>query len=138
MAISFDEIENAFFFVSMDQKYMHNAYLCKETGQIFYTSEMGDSDELPGDVDDPDKYITIPHKNDLDLGKALVIEFTSEYLPEALDRVYSIFRSRGAYSRYKDLLDEKGLLDKWHRFEDERQKVALKKWCRENSIEIEG
>ena len=138
MAISFDEIENAFFFVSMDQKYMHNAYLCKETGQIFYTSEMGDSDELPKDVDDPDKYITIPHKNDLDLGKALVIEFTSEYLPEALDRVYSIFRSRGAYSRYKDLLDEKGLLDKWHRFEDERQKVALKKWCRENSIEIEG
>jgi hypothetical protein len=138
MAISFDEIENAFFFVSMDQKYMHDAYLCKETGQIFYTSSMGDSDELPEDVDDPDKYITIPHKNDLDLGKALVIEFTSEYLPEALDRVYSIFHSGGAYSRYKDLLDEKGLLDKWHRFEDERQKVALKKWCRENSIEIEG
>ena len=138
MAISFDDIENAFFFVSMDQKYMHDAYLCKETGQIFYTSELVDSDDLPEDIDDPDKYITIPHKNDLELGKSLVIEFTSEYLPEALDRVYSIFRSRGAYSRYKDLLDEKGLLDKWHRFEDERQKVALKKWCRENSIEIEG
>jgi len=138
MAISFDDIENAFFFVSMDQKYMHNAYLCKETGQIFYTSEMGDSDELPEDVDDPDKYLTIPHKNDLELGKALVIEFTSEYLPEELDRVYSIFRSRGAYSRYKDLLDEKGLLDEWYRFENERQRVALKEWCRENSIEIEG
>ena len=138
MAISFDDIENAFIFVSMDQKYMHNAYLCKETGQIFYTSEMGDSEELPDDVDDPNKYITIPHKNDLELGKALVIEFTSEYLPEELDRVYSIFRSRGAYSRYKDLLDEKGLLDKWHKFEDERQQVALKSWCRENSIEFEG
>ena len=138
MAISFDDIENAFFFVSMDQKYMHNAYLCKETGQIFYTSEMGDSDELPEDIDDPDKYITIPHKNDLELGKALVIEFTSEYLPEELDRVYPIFRSRGAYSRYKDLLDEKGLLDEWYRFENERQRVALKDWCRGNSIEIEG
>ena len=57
MAISFDDIENAFFFVSMDQKYMHNAYLCKKTGQIFYTSEMGDSDELPEDIDDPDKYM---------------------------------------------------------------------------------
>ncbi len=138
MAISFDDIENAFFFVSMDQKYMHNAYLCKETGQIFYTSEMGDSDEIPENIDDPDKYITIPHKNDLELGKALVIEFTSEYLPEELDRVYSIFRSRGAYSRYKDLIDEKGLLDKWHKFEDERQKAAIKKWCEENRVEIEG
>jgi len=138
MAISFDDIENAFFFVSMDQKYMHNAYLCKETGKIFYTSEMGDSDELPEDVDDPDKYITIPHKNDLELGKALVIEFTSENFPEELDRVYSIFHRRGAYSRYKDFLDGKGFLDKWHRFENERRRVALKEWCRGNSLEIEG
>jgi hypothetical protein len=60
MAISFDDIENAFLFVSMDQQYMHHAYLCKDTGQTFYVSEMGDSDELPEDIDDPDKYITIP------------------------------------------------------------------------------
>ena len=137
MAISFDEIENAFFFVSMDQQYMHSAYLCKETGQIFYTSEMGDSDELPEDIDDP-KYISIPHRNNLDLGKPLVIEFTSEYLPDELEKVYSIFRSKGAYSRYKELLESKGFLDKWYEFEDERQKVALKEWCRENSIEIGG
>jgi len=138
MTISFDDIENAFFFVSMDQKYMHNAYLCKETGQIFYTSEMGDSDELPEDVDDPDKYISVPHKNDLELGKALVIEFTSEYFPEELDRVYSIFRRKGAYSRYKDFLDEKGLLDKWHSFENERRRVALEEWCKRKSIKIDG
>ena len=136
MAISFDDIENAFFFVSMDQMFMHNAYLCKETGEIFYTSEMGDSDELPEDIDDPEKYVTIPHKNELDLGKALVIEFTSEYLPEELDTVYSVFRRKSAYSRYKDLLERKGALEAWYKFENERQKAALKEWCRENNIEI--
>jgi hypothetical protein len=136
MAISFDDIENAFFFVSMDQQSMHNAYLCKETGQIFYTSEIGDSDVLPEDIDDPDKYITIPHKNDLELGKALVIEFTSKYFPEELDRVYSMFRSKGAYSRYKDLLERKGFLDEWYKYENERQKAALKEWCMENNIKI--
>jgi hypothetical protein len=138
MGISFDDIENAFFFVSLDQQYINNAYLCKETGQIFYTSEIGDSDELPEDIDDPEKYITIPHKNDLELGKTLVIEFTSKYLSEELDRVLSIFRSRGAYARYKDLLERKGFLDEWYKFENDRQKVALKEWSRENSIEIEG
>ena len=138
MAISFDDIENAFFFVSMDQQFMHNAYLCKETGEIFYTSEIGDSDELPEDIDDTDKYIIIPHKNELDLGKALVIEFTSEYLPEELDRVYSIFRRKGAYSRYKDLLESKGVLEDWYEFENERQNVALKEWCKENNIQIRG
>ena len=97
---------------------------------------MGDSDELPDDIDDPDKYITIPHKNELDLGKALVIEFTSEYLPEDLDTVYSIFRRKGAYSRYKDLLERKGVLEDWYEYENKRQNEALKEWCRENNIEI--
>ena len=138
MAISFSDIEDAFFFVSMDQQYMHNAYLCKETGEMFYTSEIGDSDELPEDIDDPDKYIAIPHKNELDLGKTLVNEFTSTYLPEELNKVYSIFRHRGAYSRYKDLLESKGALEDWYNFENERQKVALKEWCQENNIEIKS
>ena len=137
MAITYDEIENAFIFVCMDQQYMHNAYLCKETGRIFYTSEMGDSDELPEDIDEP-KYISLPHRNDLDLGKDLVIEFTSDFLPKEIDRVYSIFRRKGAYSRYKKLLSEKGLLEKWYKFEDERQKAALKEWCAENDIKIAG
>ena len=136
MSLSFDDIEGAFFFVSMDQMFIHNAYLCKETGQIFYTSEIGDSDELPEDIDDSEKYIAIPHKNELDLGKALVFEFTSTYLPEELDTVHEIFRHKGAYSRYKDLLERKGALEDWYNFENERQDQALKEWCRENNIEI--
>lgn len=138
MTILFEDIENAFLFVSMDQKFMHHAYLCKKTGQTFYTSELGDSDELPDDIDDTDRYISIPHKNDLELGRSLVFEFTSEYIPEELDRIYAFFRSRGAYSRYKAFLDGKGLLDTWYKFEDERQKAALREWCQENDIEING
>lgn len=138
MAVSFGDIENAFLFVSMDQQFMHDAYLCKETGEIYYTSEMGDSDELPDDIDDQKKYISIPHKNELDLGKSLVIEFTSKYLPEELDRVYSIFRHKGAYARYKEFLESKGVLENWYEYENERQTAALKKWCKENKIKING
>ena len=135
MNVSFDDIENAFYFVSSDQKFMNNAILCKETGRIFYVSAiMGSEDELPEDIEDPDKYINIPHKNDLGLGRNLVTEFTTQYLPEEIDRVYSIFCGRGAYSKYKKLLDNQGFLDKWFEFEDERQKAALKKWCRRNKI----
>jgi hypothetical protein len=136
MDISFDDIENAFFFVSMDQQFVNNAYLCRETGELFYSSEMGDSDELPEDIDDPEKYIAIPHKNELDLGKALVLEFTSRYLPEELDQVSSIFRRKGAYAGYKDLLERKGALEDWYQFEAERRESALREWCRENHIEL--
>lgn len=80
MAISFDDIELAFDYVSSDQKFMNSAILCSETGEIFYVSGLfGPEDELSEDIEDPDKYISIPHKNDLGLGKALAIEFTSHY-----------------------------------------------------------
>jgi len=138
MSITFDSIENAFLYVSMDEQFMNNAYLCKETGKIFYTSEIGDSDELLDDIDDSDKYIEVPHKNVLELGKRLVFEYVSKFLPDDLDRVESIFSRRGAYTRFKDLLEEKGHLDEWRKFEDDQTKNALIQWCTDNDIELEG
>lgn len=38
MSISFDVIVDAFMFVSMEQQYVHSAYLRKETGQTFFKS----------------------------------------------------------------------------------------------------
>ncbi len=136
MAVSFSDIEDAFFYVSSEQKYMRSAILCRDTGEIFYTSETYDSDELPEDIDDPERYIEIPHKNDLDLGKALVIEFVSERLPSEMGRVQNIFRHRGAYSRFKEFLDAKDLLEEWYTYEETQQKAALREWYRENNIEI--
>ena len=139
MPIKFSDIEDAFFFVSMGEMYMNSAILCIETGQIFYISDFGDSDELPEDIDDdPDKYIEIPHKNELDLGKPLVLEFSAMYLSDYLEKVNSFFHNRGAYARFKDLLDAKGLLDKWYEFEEQEQNKALREWCQDNSINFES
>ena len=135
MATDFDDIENAFFYVSMDDSY-NNAILDTESGEIYYTSEFGDSDELPEDIYEDEKYIYVPGQRDLDLGKPLVIEFVSEFLPNKLDKVHSIFSRKGAYSRYKDFLERNGFLDEWYDFEDKRRKEALKEWCKENNIKL--
>ena len=104
MPIKFSDIEDAFFFVSMGEMYMNSAILCLETGKIFYMSDFGDSDELPEDIDDdPDKYIAIPHKNELDLGKPLVLEFSAMYLSDNFEKVKSFFHKKGAYSKFKNL-----------------------------------
>jgi hypothetical protein len=138
MAIEFSDIELAFDFVSSDQMFMHSAYLCLKTGEIFYTSEMGDSDELPEDIYESDQYVEIPHKNEFGLGKPLVIDFTSRHLPDEIEEVYSIFRKKGAYSKFKNLLERKGLLDQWYSFEEKSRNEALREWCQENNIEIKG
>ena len=137
MPIKFSDIEDAFFFVSMGEMYTNSAILSIKTGQVLYISDFGDSDELPEDIDDdPDKYIEIPHKNELNLGKPLVLEFSAMYLSDNLEKVNSFFHKKGAYSKFKNLLESKGLLDKWYQFEEEEQNKALREWLKENDIII--
>ena len=139
MPIKFSDIEDAFFFVSMGEMYMNSAILCIETGEIFYISDFGDSDELPEDIDDNlDKYIDIPHKNELDLGKSLVLEFSAMQLPDNFEQINSFFHKKGAYSKFKKLLEGKGLIDKWYTFEEAEQKNALMEWIKENDIIIDS
>ena len=132
----FRDIEDAFIFVSLAGYGMHSAVLCKDTGRILYRSEMGDLDEIGNEDLDWDTCIEIPHKNDLDLGRRLVFEFVESHLPDGYHRVQQIFGRRGAYGRFKDFLESKGLLQSWYDFENQRQEQALRDWCEENGIEI--
>lgn len=138
MKMRFSDIEMAFEYVSSGSPSEHSALLSRATGEIYYQSEIGDSEELPEDFEDsPEKYVDIPHKNDLDLGRQLVFDFIAAHLPDELHAVRSIFSSRGAYSRYKSFLQQKGLLDAWYQYEDDRQKQALREWCLQENIDIE-
>jgi hypothetical protein len=133
--INFSALEDAFLFVSSDQPFVNAAVMNRKTGEAFYKSDMTGIDEFPDDVDSDD-YIGIPHKNDLDLGRDLVFEFTEKYLSEKSPMVDRIFSRRGAYRAFKELLDSLGLLERWYKFEDEQTKTALRQWCKENDLEI--
>ena len=49
-----------------------------------------------------------------------------------------MFRRKGAYSNYKALLERRGLLDEWYDIENSREEQALRRWCKENEIELDG
>ncbi len=135
----FNDIENAMMFVSASGYGENSALLDKSTGKIYYQSDYEDMDEFedfPQEEYDSDIHIKIPHKNDLNLGKDLVFEFVEKFIPDAYEKVDEIFRRRGAYSRYKDLLDDKGVLEKWYDFENQQEQAALLQWCEENNIDL--
>ena len=137
VAIPYDEISSAFEFVSSAAPAEHNAYISLDTGQIHWVSELGSMDEeVPDDLDTSDRYLSVPHKNDLDLGKNLVLRFAGQEMPDSYDQVRSIFQRKGAYARFKQLLETKGLLENWYRFEAEAHDRALREWCAENEIQI--
>ncbi|MDH3287635.1 MAG: UPF0158 family protein [Betaproteobacteria bacterium] len=135
----FDEIMAAFEFVSLGPPMEHAAYLSKETGTIYWHSEFGDNfEELPADIDEEDKYLSIPHKNDFGLGKRLAIQFAEAFLADDVRKVREIFRRQGAYARFKDLLEHREMLNRWYEFEASAQKEALLTWCQDNGVEIDG
>jgi hypothetical protein len=114
------------------------AYVNKETGEYYIVADFGDTlEELPEDLGS-DKYLVLPHKNELDLGKNLALRFAEEYLPGEVKEVRDMFRRRGAYASFKSLLGYRGMLDQWHEFERQAQEEALREWCEGEEIELEG
>jgi ribosomal protein S18 acetylase RimI-like enzyme len=135
--VPFDSLLEAFEFVSFAPPEEHQAFICVETGRIYWHSELGDdAEELPEDIDDAEKYVAIPHKNDLDLGKNLAIDFVEEYLPDEVNDVTRMFSRRGAYSNFKNLLERRGFLPRWYEYETAAQEKALREWCADQGIEI--
>lgn len=135
MPASFKEIIDGFYFVSTDGG-GGEAFLCRQSGRIYWHSEIVDADELPEDIADEEKYIQIPGKGQLNLGKQLVLSFTRQFLPEDIDEVEDAFGRKGAYARFDILLKRRHALDRWHDFEARAEEEALREWCRQNSIEL--
>jgi len=137
MAAAFKEIEYAFDFVTFGQPGEHEAYLNIHTGETFWYSAFGDNEEaLPDDIDDATKYIALPDKNDLDLGKRLVLSFVYKYLPEEAEKIEGIFYHKGAYSKFKSILERKGIIENWYEYESAAQEKALREWCKLNNIAV--
>ena len=138
MKFKFKAIEEAFFHVDFGQAFEGVAILCKDTGEIFYDSNNEwEEESIPDEVWQRKDCIGIPDKRDLDLGTVLVFEFVNEYMPEMYGRVKRIFSHSGAYANFKDLLEDKELLETWYEFEDKKEEKAIREWCAENGVELE-
>ncbi|CAN7760069.1 hypothetical protein LJR296_006930 [Cupriavidus necator] len=138
VAVKYDDLSMAFDFVSYAAPMEHNAYVSLDTGKVYWTSDYNDTfdEEVPDDLETSDRYLAIPHKNELGLGRSLALQFVAKELPECCDQVEEFFRRQGAYARFKDLLERKGMLERWFSFEADSAERALRQWCAENGLEI--
>ena len=135
--VKYEDLSAAFDFVSFAAPFEHRAFVSLDTGAIHWISDASPIDEdLPDDLETSDRYIAIPHKNDLDLGNTLALRFAEEQLPHRYADVRACFRHRGAYSHFKELLAAEGCLHKWYAFETECTDRALRDWCAANQIEV--
>jgi len=138
--VSLSELQGAVEWVSNDD-WDSEAYVCRLTGRIYWASRepgiVDEEDEIPDDIDDIEKYVAVPHQRDLDLGTKLVFDFAAEHLAQHYDDVRNIFRSKGAYGRFKALLERQGVLENWYAYSDARTLSALEEWCKSERLAFE-
>jgi hypothetical protein len=141
VTIDFTALRDAYEFANIGGFGENMAYLSLDTGKIHLVSDlldMEDEEEVPDDVEISDRYLAIPHKNELDLGRELVLRFTALDLPGDLDTVEDMFRRKGAYQNFKYLLGERDVLQKWYDFEARETEEALREWCEDYGIKVVG
>ena len=137
MRVKFNDIDTAVDVVSSSQG-GNQVFLSRDTGKLYYIYDFDDSmsDELPEDFEEGD-YLSIPSKDELDLKQNLVREFASGCSDEIQREIHDCFRKRGAYRRFKDLLDRYDLRESWYSFENQAEKDAICAWCADNKIELD-
>ena len=136
ITVKYDDLSSAFDFVSFGAPFEHRAFVSRDTGAVYWISETNpiEDEELPDDLEASDRYIAVPHKNELDLGNHLALRFAEEQLPHRFATIEAFFRHRGAYARFKELLSSEGCLDKWYAYEAEATDQSLRDWCTANEI----
>jgi hypothetical protein len=133
--VRIDDLEDALMWTSSIE---NDALLSRSTGRIYFRGPDGPVDpDFPEDIEDGAEYIAIPHKNELELGRSLVLRFVDEHAPHLADEVYDIFRHKGAYARLEVLLQRVRLLDRWHEYEQRATSKALERWAVENGFSPE-
>lgn len=135
--MNLDELIQAFEWVSGSGAFEHAAYVDRASGKIYWSSESGAPDEeLPEDIEDGTRYVAVPDKRDLDLGRELALDFAQAQLPGSYDLVRGYFAKRGAYARFKELLEREGRLEAWYQYETGAILRRLREWAQDNELEI--
>lgn len=74
------------------------------------------------------------YKNDYDIMQDFIDTIEDVNLREKL---YEATRGRGAFSRFRYIIESNDLLDYWYKYKDEKYKAIAKEWCIDNNIEFE-
>jgi hypothetical protein len=137
VSVLLSELLDSFHFANSGAPYESRAFINLDTGSLHWISNTIElEEEPPEDLDASDRYLALPHKNDLDLGRELALSFVEQELPNDYDRAEGFFYSKGAYGRFKTLLESRGVIEKWYAFEAQATEAKLCEWCHEQGIQV--
>lgn len=88
-------------------------------------------------LENQDEYIALPTKYEFHEYRIVQDFISSLPIEEQRNELYSLIKSKGAFSRFRRGLERFLLEDKWYKYKDEAILKFVKNWCEENNIELE-
>jgi GAF domain-containing protein len=86
---------------------------------------------------DDEHYVALPTQYDIHEYEIMEV-FCESYSDRRLSgRLCDAIHGRGAFRRFKDLVNEAGIADEWYRFRDQALGEIAMQWCEENDIACE-
>jgi hypothetical protein len=138
-AVNLDELEHAALVVD-DGDGRAKALVARATGMIHLLNDdyMDEEAPLPADGGDGDgAYVTVPAASTLGIGDQLVFRFVAMHLAGDQATVRDMVRDEDT-DGFTRLLDERGAADAWQRFRGEETRTALRRWCDEHGLQVNG
>jgi hypothetical protein len=123
-----DDLHLAVEHVTVGGSYGAAAYVDLHTGAILWAGD-GMEEPLPDDIDNEERYLPVPSRKELGLGRNDALAFTEQHAPQLLERAEYIFSAAGAFDRFKHLMRERDLLDAWYAYQDKRLWEELEAWA---------
>jgi hypothetical protein len=134
--MAYDTIDDAFHYVSDASPGERMAIVQRSTGKVFLASLKAGYDERPAGAENDPDYVSIPHRQELDPGKPLALEFIQSHCPAELARVRALFARPGGFRNFKELLRRHHLMDSWDVFEGQRMEALLRQWCADQDLPL--
>jgi hypothetical protein len=82
-------------------------------------------------------WIPLPSKFDIHDYQIMEDFCLSQKDPTQRDRLLNAIQGRGAFARFKGIVQQLGLLEKWYEFKKTEYSEIAKQWCEQNGVEYE-
>jgi hypothetical protein len=132
----FSDILEGYEFSSQGGPTEVQAFLSLERGTVHIVSDDLELEEPPPDDIESGPYLALPGRAELGLGRDLAIDYAKAHMPDEVPAVIDLFRRRGAYKHFKNLLERKDLLQAWYDHEARVTQSCLRAWCADHGIEL--
>ncbi len=131
MPVRWTDLESAF--MARDASHDARSWIHGQTGQVRVLYD-GQGDGPP--PADETGWHLLPDARELDLKQRLVLAFVADECPPLHEDVVRCFSRRGGWRAYKHLLADRGLLERWHRYEEAATRHVLLAWAADLGITV--